>query len=264
MSHVRERKDKGLRKDGTKYWVARWNNPFNQDERIERTFRSREEGEQWITDMELVGATVPDAISWSKSVDLGRALARLHATVDSARSARSWRWADLLLAIAPVGKAGRGKGQRNDDPNKLDKLLLRWKLETGCPLSINTMKHYRSTARLWPVGKRIEGASFGAHEKLRNHPERFDLLRPDMTSAEAGKLAKTSVIRMRTKGQPTSAVILERLQGAVRFAKSAMNEASDGIMLDRDMAEAILAAGEELSDLISDLNQFVYTHERVA
>src|SRR4051812_35949789 len=75
---------RGKRKDGSTKWQARWRSPNDPSVRIEQTFRSRRDGERWLTTM--------DNDAWNGSyIDPRRSDRPFREVADA------WRetWADL-------------------------------------------------------------------------------------------------------------------------------------------------------------------------
>lgn len=86
--YVRRR---GKRRDGTTKWQARWRNPNDQNERLERTFAKRQDAERWLTEMDHKAFT-------------GSYIDPRHADKPYRELARSWK--DTWVNLSPKTRAG--------------------------------------------------------------------------------------------------------------------------------------------------------------
>lgn len=99
-----------------------------------------------------------------------------------------------LLGAPPLGRASKATAGPSDPKWALgdllahvpDSLLARYAVEIGA--NEGELRRLRDVAAKWPATRRV-AASWSAHRDLKDHAERFSLIRPGMTVREAAEAA---------------------------------------------------------------------------
>jgi len=173
--------------------------------------------------------------------------------VEAGRAAREqadnvqWVEGDLALQVEHLPSTERPRDPETgaflaDD----DKVLMRYADDIDIPY--RTLLKYRQTAEAWPAALR-SAAGWSSHEQLRAQPDRFDLIRPDMTAREARVIVRKR--NAASRGKPGWFELLGEVGDALKKARKQLDRAEHAI--DRMPSDPLRAKADQYAEWAEEL-----------
>src|SRR5436309_212331 len=110
--------------------------------------------------------------AWTELVSEGKRLVSKEGEI-------RWALGDIALEIAPLGADNTHNGATQ-------KLV---EYAAAIDFEFEALDSYRKMAAKWPAGTRVPACSWTAHRELIAHEDRFNLLKPGMSSHDARRAA---------------------------------------------------------------------------
>lgn len=92
-------------------------------------------------------------------------------------------------------------------------------------VNYTSLKEYRRVAEAWPTTRRLAVVAWGAHQALAGQEDRFEVIQPDMTTAEARRIVRARQPKANYGGEPGWYELLGHVGADLKAAEKHLDKA---------------------------------------